>query len=347
MAALGDDLASGLRPYLGGATDAYVVSLAAGIGKSADSLSDDDFAAIEDALRGSISAVGASSTIEAIHEGQSRKTATTHVGISKQTWIIALAGALGLIAFAFVVFSPPANAAVGRYLAYMDVLFIVAAAIVVLGVALSFSAGNVHWRQWMLIGLGVASYAVGDIVWAFNELVLNRSVVFPGLPDVFYVMSSVFMAPGVIRAAIAFRRVSITMRAPILITCTAVAGLVLTESVFVLRGIVSDPALSLGAKVLSVYYPLEDVVLLLGPAIFIVLVVSRLGRGALGWPWWVVAAGLACMSISDIVFSNMQILGSYETGSPVDIGWMAGFVLLAIGARVAYDIGHQPRRADA
>lgn len=347
MASFGDDLASGLRPYLGTATKAYVESLAAGVGKSVGSLGANDITAIEGELRRSVSAVGAASTIEAIHGWHSPQAMTTGVAISKRTWISALVGALGLVAFAFVVFAPPADPGTARYLAYLDDFFIVAAAIVILRVAVSFSVGKARWRQWMLIGLGVASFAIGDIVWAFSDLVLNRTVPTPGLPDVFYVITTVLLAVGVIRAAIAFRRVSISMQSPLVITSVVMVALVLGECVFVLRGVVSDPALSLGAKALNVYYPLADLALLLGPALFIVLVVRRLGTGALGWPWWVVAAGLACMSIADIAFSKMQIIGSYAVGSPVDIGWMAGYVLLAIGALIAYDIGHPVHHATA
>ena len=66
MASFAEDLAGALRPYLGAATEAYVASLAAGIGKSVGSLDADDFNAIEGELRTSISAVAASGTIDTI-----------------------------------------------------------------------------------------------------------------------------------------------------------------------------------------------------------------------------------------------------------------------------------------
>lgn len=272
---------------------------------------------------------------------------TTRVVISRRTWAIALAGALGLVAVAFVVFAPPADPRIARSLAYLDDLFIIAAAMVIVRVAASFTVGEALWRQWMLIGVGVTSFAIGDVVWAFNDLMLNRPDPSPGLPDVFYVITTVSLAIGVIRAATAFRRVSINMRTPLLITGALIVALILGESVFVLGGVASDPALSLVAKALNVYYPVADIVLLLGPALFIVLVVRRLGRGSLGWPWWAVATGLACMSISDTVFSAMQTSGSYVAGSPVDIGWMTGHVLLAIGASIAYDVAHPLHHAAA
>ena len=55
-----------LRRYLGAATEAYVESLATGVGKRVDALDADDFAAIEDELRATISAVAASGTIQSI-----------------------------------------------------------------------------------------------------------------------------------------------------------------------------------------------------------------------------------------------------------------------------------------
>jgi hypothetical protein len=265
---------------------------------------------------------------------------TTRVVISWRTWAIAGTGLAGLGAFAYVVFAPPSDAQAARSLAYLDVFFIIAAAIVIMLVATSFKPGEALWRQWMLIGLGAAAFAIGDVAWAFNDLVLKRPASSPGLPDVFYVITTVALAAGVTRAAIAFRRVSVTMRTPIAVTTALMAALVLGESVFVLAGVVGDPALSFGAKALNTYYPLADIVFLFGPALFIVLVVSRLGRGSLGWPWWAVAAGLGCMSVSDTVFSVLQTSSSYLAGSPVDLGWMAGFVLLAIGASMAHDVAH-------
>ena len=271
---------------------------------------------------------------------------TTRIVISRRTLVLALAAALGLVDFAVVVFSPPKDPVVAHYLAYLDVFFVIAAAMVILRVAASFEVGAALWRQWLLIGLGVASFAIGDIVWAYNALVLDRLAPSPGLPDVFYIIASVSLAIGVTRAATAFRRVSIQLRAPFLTANALVIVLVVAEYAFVLRGIVSDPALSLAAKALNIYYPLADICLLLGPAVFVVLVVRGLGKGAIGWPWWAVAAGLACMAISDTVFSAMQISDSYLAGSPVDIGWMAGHMLLAIGASIAYDVAH-PRVEEA
>jgi len=66
MVSLGNKLVIALTPYLGTATEAYVESLATGVGKRVDALDADDFVAIEDELRATISAVAASGTIQSI-----------------------------------------------------------------------------------------------------------------------------------------------------------------------------------------------------------------------------------------------------------------------------------------
>jgi hypothetical protein len=68
MAPLADDLRSALQPYLGAATAACVQSLAASLGRSADSLDAADLPALEGQLRASLSAVAAAGTVDTIIE---------------------------------------------------------------------------------------------------------------------------------------------------------------------------------------------------------------------------------------------------------------------------------------
>jgi hypothetical protein len=68
MAPLAHRLTTALQPYLGAATSACVESLAASLGKSADSLDAEDLPVIEDRLRASLSAVAAVGTVDTIVE---------------------------------------------------------------------------------------------------------------------------------------------------------------------------------------------------------------------------------------------------------------------------------------
>jgi len=119
---------------------------------------------------------------------------------------------------------------------------------------------------------------------------------------------------------------------------TGVALLVLLYLGLFQPYILADSSLSTGELVLSILYPTADVVFLLAPSIFLVLVVGRLGGGRLGWPWWFVAAGACILAVSDAAYSYMSAAETYSAGAVVDYGWMLAHVALAVGASLAVDI---------
>jgi hypothetical protein len=80
------------------------------------------------------------------------------------------------------------------------------------------------------------------------------------------------------------------------------------------------------------------VLLGLGPALFVVLVARRLGRGAFGWPWYAAAFGMVVVALSDASYSWLQAKDAYVTGQLVDVGWMVGYVLVAAGSLIARDV---------
>src|SRR5204863_198064 len=58
--------------------------------------------------------------------------------------------------------------------------------------------------------------------------------------------------------------------------------------------------------------------------------------GVVGWrpgrAWGLIAAGLLVFSISDCLYLYETAVGSYTYGSPTDLGWVAGGLLLAWAA---------------
>ena len=57
-------------------------------------------------------------------------------------------------------------------------------AVVILFVAVKIGVGQSIGRQWLLLGLGVAMFAVGDILWTSFELFLEIDP-YPSIADVF------------------------------------------------------------------------------------------------------------------------------------------------------------------
>jgi hypothetical protein len=197
--------------------------------------------------------------------------------------------------------------------------------------------GNPLRRIWLLLGLSVAVYVIGDIIWTVLEVRSGfTEVPYPSYADIAYIAFYVFMAAGLMRAARAFGRVSNTERA-IRVDIVLMFLAAIAVYVFVAAPIIVDAEATLAQKVLGVAYPIGDLVVLLGPALFIAFVASSLGRSQAARQWWSLAFGLAVMSLSDILFTWLEWTGRYYSGHQVDYAWMLSLLILAIAGSEAAD----------
>lgn len=255
--------------------------------------------------------------------------------ISRRTIAVAYIG-LGIIAAlaAIIVFSHSER--VGLVVSDIGEASIVCASAVAIFLAARGLGAGTLCRNWMLIGLGVASFGIGDVIWAIIEVGMGKEVPYPGVPDVFYLLEYVFLGAGIALAGLAYRRL-VPVRKPLVIALTVtvlIAGLLWFAFI--------SPLVVAGEwnpeSILSAIYPLADIILLFGPALFIVLIVAQLGGGRLGWPWLAVSTGALVLAFSDSVYSYLSAIDAYQSGMAVDYGWMVAHVLIALGALIAQDL---------
>ncbi len=257
--------------------------------------------------------------------------------ISRRTWVfsaITICAALGVYGLSsFGGFEEGASTAIADI---GEAALLVAAAGMVWWAATRYGRGEPLRARWVLIALGVTMFAIGDVIWAVLEAGLGQDP-YPSIADAFYLLTYVFMGPALVMIAAAHRHL-ISVRVPLAIT-TAVTVLISAGVYFgFLSAIVADPGLPLLEKSVSVIYPLADMTLLIGPSLFLALVVSRMGTALLARPWWIVAAGSVMVAFADTGMSWLSAADKYEPSSVINIGWMAGFALIAIGASVATDV---------
>jgi diguanylate cyclase (GGDEF)-like protein len=182
------------------------------------------------------------------------------------------------------------------------------------------------------MGAAVAAWGIGDTVWTFT-VANDPSPPFPSIADIGFLA---VYPPAYAAIVLLVRSRTGTLRGSLwldgLIGGLAVAALG-TAVVFqaVLDAIGGSPA----AVATNLAYPLADLTL-------IALVVW--GLAVTGWrpdrTWALLASGLLVFSISDCLYLYQTATGSYVYGSPTDLGWIAGGVLLAWAA-------WQPRRKRA
>jgi two-component system cell cycle response regulator len=187
--------------------------------------------------------------------------------------------------------------------------------------------GIVHRRDrlaWILMGAAVTAWGIGDTIWTFT-VANDPTPPFPSIADIGFLA---VYPPAYVAIVLLLRSRTGTLRGSLwldgLIGGLAVAALG-TAVVFqaVLGTIGGSPA----AVATNLAYPLADLTL-------IALVVWALA--VTGWrpdrTWALIASGLLVFSISDCLYLYHTATGSYVYGSPTDLGWIAGGVLLAWAA---------------
>jgi HD-GYP domain-containing protein (c-di-GMP phosphodiesterase class II) len=177
---------------------------------------------------------------------------------------------------------------------------------------------------WLLIGVAVLAWGIGDTVWTFTVADLDDPP-FPSYADIGFLC---VYPPAYVAIVLLLRgrigRLHVSFWLDGIIGGLAVAA-VGTAVVFqaVLNMLGGSPA----AVATNLAYPLADLTL-------IALVVWALG--VVGWrpgrAWGLIAAGLLVFSVSDCLYLYETAVGSYAYGSPTDLGWVAGGVLLAWAA---------------
>src|ERR1035437_938307 len=178
------------------------------------------------------------------------------------------------------------------------------------------------------------SWAVGQAVWTWYELVQHTPTPFPGLADVGSLGSplgallALAFFPSVVSGARRWR-----MALDGLMTACAI-GLVSWATA--LGAVVRAGGDSPLALAVSVAYPTCDIALM----VVCVLVLSR--SRAHRVPLAFIAAGLALMAVADSGYAYLVATHSYATGNLVDLGWFFAFGVLAFASLTPRATGASP-----
>lgn len=180
---------------------------------------------------------------------------------------------------------------------------------------------------WRLLGAGCLSWGLGNIAWTYYELVLKVEVPFPSLADVGYVLLIPFAAAALLSMVVGSTARTARLR-------TLVDGLFIAASMLFIARALLQPLWTyagqqdgLLAQALALAYPLGDVMLLA-----LLIVVATRVPAAYSRTLLFLGAALACLAIADVGYWHLTALGTYETGSWADGGWVAAFLLVAYTA---------------
>jgi len=219
-------------------------------------------------------------------------------------------------------------AALGTYLtgqvvrAFSDLGMVGAALLGAVNCALAARSSSGRLRvAWAGLAGACLSWSVGQSVWAWYELVLGVPMPFPGLADVGYLC---FPFAAVIGIRIFPTNASqADRRRTTLDGLMAASAIGLVSWATTLGAVVAIGGPSLIATVVSVTYPVADIVLL----VVCVLVLSRSKdhRAPLAF----IGGGLALMAVADSGYAYLVATDAYSAGNMIDLAWFFAFGLLA------------------
>ncbi len=171
---------------------------------------------------------------------------------------------------------------------------------------------------WYLLAGALVSLTTGDTLYNVRVRVLHSGQVFPSLVDLWYLLTYPMLILGLV---LLIRRRSPGRDIPSLIDAAIITiGVGLLSWVFLIAPYVHARELSLAERLVSIAYPLGDVLVL--------AVATRLaiGTGRRHPAWWLVATSILAVLVADSLFLFQQLNGTWQVGGPVDIGWIAFFV---------------------
>jgi signal transduction histidine kinase len=175
---------------------------------------------------------------------------------------------------------------------------------------------------WLLVAGGMLMLFVGDTLWAVYEI--GGRDPYPSSADIFYLASYPLFAAGLAEAT-RKRMPVIDRRALIDATIVAVSAL-LFEWFYVIGPTLSDSTLSWQETVVTIAYPVADVIVLAVAARFV-----------MGRSWNVPALrllvlGLGLTLLGDVVYSVGVVDSQGSYGSVVDAMLLAGVLLIGVAA---------------
>lgn len=176
---------------------------------------------------------------------------------------------------------------------------------------------------WFSFTLGTGLWVVAELSWAVYYFVLNVSVPYPSIADVFYIGGYIPMLAGLVLYLTTFRVAMSRSRIAVALLVIVVAIAIAMAFVLPIEFAQDEPAITTFTDLL---YPLLDLALfslaVVALAIFIGGSISK---------WWVLfAAGSVIYVIGDEFFLYQFAAGNYYNGSIDDLIFILGYLTFAL-----------------
>jgi hypothetical protein len=191
--------------------------------------------------------------------------------------------------------------------------------------------------RWTLMGLGMTSVAVGNVIFLTLFVTTGRDP-YPGVAEVFTLGMYGFFAAA-FYSALKARWGRSTTKDSVLASVAVIGVLGILGYFFVGPCLLSARAglQPLGLRVFNTLYLVLDAVALLGPCVALSLLARRLRIGDGVLPVWLLLASACLLTFADLTFACASCSGVGRTAL-VDVGYALAPLLVGVAVLVADDV---------
>jgi signal transduction histidine kinase len=181
-------------------------------------------------------------------------------------------------------------------------------------------------RSWRLLGAAALCWGVGQLIWSWLDLTGGSGATPPSIADAFFLAALPLVAVGVLSWPTAPVRALAQIR-------TLLDGLLIASSLlFASWALVLGPTYHAGGgpllpRAIGLAYPIGDLV-----ALTIAFSVLARSRGRAFVQPALITVALVAMGVADSAFAYLAGKGAYATGAWLDVGWLIGWLVLAVAA---------------
>jgi len=199
--------------------------------------------------------------------------------------------------------------------------------------------GSVIGRAIIFFSIGLITWSIGTMVFAYYNLFLSVEVPYPSVADVVYILSTPFWAIGILylsKATGVIASLKTFKGKVILILIPLIIGIISYYLLFIFaRG--GEIDVNDGLKgFFDILYPLEDIILLTLTTLIYSLSYNYLG-GRYKLPCLVIMLGFALNYFADFSFAYTTTTATYYVANWVDLLFAVAMFFLSIGL-LSFDV---------
>lgn len=198
-------------------------------------------------------------------------------------------------------------------------------------------------RAWSFLGLALALWAAGALIWASYRLFSGARPPLPSFADPVYMAGHLLALAALLNLSLVPRGRFGNLRAILDLGILSGVGLVLGW-VLLIEPVLAGMALRPAETLWTAVYPLLDVLLLVLIINLAVILEPADVRPALG----LAAAGLTAVVVADLAYTYLGLRGQTDNDAVFDLGRLAGYCLVGLAARwpgpPTVDVGSGGRR---